>query len=245
MSFRTPIRSSGRSWSAHSATPGQRGAGATLILIGDPKQAIYAFRGADVYAYLAAAESAGARATLSVNRRSDQPLLDGLDALFGHARLGHPGIVYRKVSAAAGTSTTSPARRPQRGRAARAPTRRERDLQWCAPPAASPMPNRRVHSWHATLPRTWWRCSTQEQQSGSATRRATRSPPSLSRRGASPCWSHPPQRVADPDALEALGVPAVISGSGSVFGTLAAATGWRCSRRSNSPPTRRVPAPQH
>ncbi len=79
---------------------GPAGNGTTLVLIGDPKQAIYAFRGADVYAYLAAAESAGARATLSVNRRSDQPLLDGLDALFGHARLGHPGIVYRKVSAA-------------------------------------------------------------------------------------------------------------------------------------------------
>jgi len=79
---------------------GPAGPTTTLILIGDPKQAIYAFRGADVYAYLDAAESAGARATLSVNRRSDQPLLDGLDALFGHARLGHPGIVYRSVSAA-------------------------------------------------------------------------------------------------------------------------------------------------
>jgi exodeoxyribonuclease V beta subunit len=31
----------------------------TLVLIGDPKQAIYAFRGADVFAYLEAARRAG------------------------------------------------------------------------------------------------------------------------------------------------------------------------------------------
>ena len=49
-------------------------AGATLILIGDPKQAIYSFRGADVYAYLSAAHSALARETLATNWRSDQDL---------------------------------------------------------------------------------------------------------------------------------------------------------------------------
>ena len=74
--------------------------GGTLVLIGDPKQAIYAFRGADVYAYLAAAGAAGAHATLDVNWRSDQGLLDAYDALFGGARLGHEGIVYREVRAA-------------------------------------------------------------------------------------------------------------------------------------------------
>jgi exodeoxyribonuclease V beta subunit len=76
------------------------GGDTTLVLIGDPKQAIYAFRGADVYAYLEAARTAGTRATLTVNRRSDQALIDGLDALFGNSQLGHPGIVYRRVSAA-------------------------------------------------------------------------------------------------------------------------------------------------
>src|SRR4051794_16935521 len=72
----------------------------TLVLIGDPKQAIYAFRGADVYAYLEAARSAGASATLEVNWRSDQGLLEAYDALFGDARLGHAGIAYRSVRAA-------------------------------------------------------------------------------------------------------------------------------------------------
>ena len=74
--------------------------GVTLVLVADPKQAIYAFRGADVYAYLLAAATASTRATLQVNRRSDQTLLDAYDALFGNARLGHPGIVYRRVAAA-------------------------------------------------------------------------------------------------------------------------------------------------
>ncbi len=74
--------------------------GSALVLIGDPKQAIYAFRGADVYAYLEAADEAGERATLRDNWRSDQRLLDAYDALFGNARLGHPGIVYRQMRAA-------------------------------------------------------------------------------------------------------------------------------------------------
>ena len=78
------------------------GEGGTLVLIGDPKQAIYAFRGADVYAYLDAASSAGARETLDVNWRSDEGLLEAYDALFANARLGHEGIVYRSVRATHG-----------------------------------------------------------------------------------------------------------------------------------------------
>ncbi len=73
---------------------------ATLVLIGDPKQAIYAFRGADVQAYLQAAELAEQRATLAQNWRSDPALLDGLDAVFRGAALGDPRIVVRPVSAA-------------------------------------------------------------------------------------------------------------------------------------------------
>ena len=76
--------------------------GATLVLIADPKQAIYAFRGADVYAYLDAARAAGSQATLGVNRRSDQGLIDAHDALFTGVNLGHAGIPYRQVRAAPG-----------------------------------------------------------------------------------------------------------------------------------------------
>ena len=71
----------------------------TLVLVADPKQAIYAFRGADVFAYLKAAEIADARATLRENRRADQSLIDAYDALFAGAKLGHEGIAYREVQA--------------------------------------------------------------------------------------------------------------------------------------------------
>jgi exodeoxyribonuclease V beta subunit len=77
----------------------------TLVLIADPKQAIYAFRGADVYAYLDAAHGAATTATLNVNWRSDQPLIDAYDALFTGTTLGHEGIAYRRVKAAAANRT--------------------------------------------------------------------------------------------------------------------------------------------
>ncbi len=74
--------------------------GATLVLIGDPKQAIYAFRGADVYAYLDAGRHATTKATLDTNWRSDKGLLDAFDAIFRGANLGHEDIPYRHVQAA-------------------------------------------------------------------------------------------------------------------------------------------------
>jgi len=61
------------------------GSGRSLFLIGDPKQAIYGFRGADVYAYLAAGQAvpAAARHGLRRNWRSSPGLIRGLNALFG------------------------------------------------------------------------------------------------------------------------------------------------------------------
>ncbi|MET3805910.1 exodeoxyribonuclease V beta subunit [Nakamurella sp. UYEF19] len=72
----------------------------TLILIGDPKQAIYAFRGGDVHTYLAAARTAEIGATLHQNWRSDAPLVDALGVLFDGAALGEREIVVRPVRAA-------------------------------------------------------------------------------------------------------------------------------------------------
>ena len=72
----------------------------TLVLIGDPKQAIYAFRGADVYSYLDAVEHADHHATLDHNWRSDEALLRALDTVFGRAALGDNRIVVRPVRSA-------------------------------------------------------------------------------------------------------------------------------------------------
>ncbi|GJF10044.1 RecBCD enzyme subunit RecB [Mycolicibacterium cyprinidarum] len=71
----------------------------TVILIGDPKQAIYAFRGGDIVTYLHAASTAGAQKTLGTNYRSDGPLVDALQAVMRDAQLGDPRIVVRKVEA--------------------------------------------------------------------------------------------------------------------------------------------------
>jgi exodeoxyribonuclease V beta subunit len=71
----------------------------TLILIGDPKQAIYAFRGADVASYLDAVEQADQVLTLGVNWRSDHDLVAAVDALMGGAALGDDQIVVRPVRA--------------------------------------------------------------------------------------------------------------------------------------------------
>jgi exodeoxyribonuclease V beta subunit len=97
-------------------------AGVTLVLIADPKQAIYAFRGADVYAYLEAAQAADARATLGTNWRSDENLVAAHDALLSGVKLGHEGIAYRQVRAAPGHQgsrlTGTPATAPLRVRVA-------------------------------------------------------------------------------------------------------------------------------
>ena len=55
-----------------------------LFFIGDPKQAIYGFRGADVFTYLEAAHGAAYRYTLGTNFRSEKPLLDAVNLIFGN-----------------------------------------------------------------------------------------------------------------------------------------------------------------
>ncbi len=59
---------------------------AALFFIGDPKQAIYSFRSADVFTYLEAADGTHSRQTLGTNWRSTPGLLRALELVFN----GHP-----------------------------------------------------------------------------------------------------------------------------------------------------------
>lgn len=57
----------------------------SLMMIGDPKQAIYAFRGADVYAYINARDSVkGGNYTLKKNYRSRPKLIEAVNTAFGN-----------------------------------------------------------------------------------------------------------------------------------------------------------------
>ncbi|WP_042299173.1 exodeoxyribonuclease V subunit beta [Paraburkholderia kururiensis] len=53
-----------------------------LFLVGDPKQAIYSFRAADLHTYLAARDAAAHCYTLAVNQRSTRPVVDACNRLF-------------------------------------------------------------------------------------------------------------------------------------------------------------------
>lgn len=56
-----------------------------LFFIGDPKQAIYSFRGADIFTYLGAAEDAQQQYTLGTNWRSAPRLVRAVNSLFSQA----------------------------------------------------------------------------------------------------------------------------------------------------------------
>jgi exodeoxyribonuclease V beta subunit len=80
-------------WSIFESVFGREG---RLHLVGDPKQAIYGFRGADVQTYLRASRTVDddKHFTLLVNYRSDQRYLNALNALFGREGAFEPDGVF-------------------------------------------------------------------------------------------------------------------------------------------------------
>jgi exodeoxyribonuclease V beta subunit len=79
-----------------------------LLLIGDPKQAIYAFRGADIHTYLSArGEAEAPHYSLDTNHRSSEGMVAAVNAMFAHAE-AHPtgafhfadqGLPFNRVQA--------------------------------------------------------------------------------------------------------------------------------------------------
>ncbi|WP_148252869.1 UvrD-helicase domain-containing protein [Aidingimonas lacisalsi] len=71
---------------AHDAGDNTTPNASAVLLIGDPKQAIYAFRGADIHTYLQARrDTAGRHVTLGTNFRSSRPMVDAVNRCFQYA----------------------------------------------------------------------------------------------------------------------------------------------------------------
>jgi exodeoxyribonuclease V beta subunit len=190
--------------------------GKTLVLIGDPKQAIYAFRGADVHTYLKAKATVQSKWTLDVNWRSDRGLLAAYDALFRGAQLGQAGITYHNVRAA------PPNTEPRLLRA----------------PVSTPLRVRVVHTTDGFVPTYQQKVKAPEARDLIARDLAAQAvelldaEPEIATRyhdGTKTRTLHPGdiavlvrsnrQATTVCDALLAANVPAVIGGAGSVFGS--------------------------
>ncbi len=76
--------------------------GGILFLIGDPKQAIYSFRGADIFAYLHAISQVETQYTLKENWRSDPQLINAVNTIFSHVKdpFVFEAIKFQEASAA-------------------------------------------------------------------------------------------------------------------------------------------------
>lgn len=72
-----------------------------LILVGDPKQAIYGFRGANVATYLAARDDADAGYTLTRTHRAPGPLVEAVNRFFQRDRaFHHPDMRFTPAASA-------------------------------------------------------------------------------------------------------------------------------------------------
>ena len=179
----------------------------TLVLIGDPKQAIYAFRGADVYAYIEAARTAGAQATWKSTGAATRACSTPTTRCSRGAQLGDEGIEYRPV------------------RRARTPTSRLHGAPDPAPLRVRVVPRGDAGTTQQGYART-------DPAREHIARDVAADIVSLLRSGATISGEGPvrPGHIAVlvrtnrnaarvRDALEEVDVPAVINGAGSVFGT--------------------------
>ena len=182
---------------------------ATMVLIGDPKQAIYAFRGGDVTTYLHAAATATTAQTLGTNWRSDRALLDSLQVVLRGAALGDDAIVVRDVEAAHPGTRLTGAGAPFRLRVVR------KHLLGRKPTAKLPVQAIRQHVVEDVAHDIARLLGSGARFDGREVR--PRDIAVVAYRNA--------DLQAVQQALLGVGVPAVVAGSGSVFAT-PAATEW-------------------
>jgi exodeoxyribonuclease V beta subunit len=181
---------------------------ATMVLIGDPKQAIYAFRGGDVTTYLQAAATATTKQTLAVNWRADAPLLAASQVVFQGAALGDDAIVVHPVEAQhdqtrlAGAPVTAPLR-------LRVVSREEFRRKHNAPLLVGQVRPKIAQDLALDIARL-------------LASEATYDGRPLERRDIAVIAYRHLDLAAAREALHELGIPAVIAGGGSVFATPAA-----------------------
>jgi exodeoxyribonuclease V beta subunit len=86
-------------WSIFSTLFGQAGNGTPLVLVGDPKQAIYSFRGANIHTFndAVAPRPHLENRSLSTNWRSDGGLVSALNTLLDGTTFGEDKIAYVPV----------------------------------------------------------------------------------------------------------------------------------------------------
>lgn len=181
----------------------------TLVLIGDPKQAIYAFRGGDIVSYLEAAGLSTQRQTLGMNYRSDQALLDAVQTMLHGSELGSPEIVVHPVEARHPGSRLAGAGAPFRMRVVRR-----------AELGAGPRSKVGVAQWREYVVTDLARDVKKLLTSGATFEGAPLQPGQVAVLAARRNTLQAVQAE-----LQSLGVPAVVNAGGSVFHT-PAATEW-------------------
>ncbi|WP_338101129.1 UvrD-helicase domain-containing protein [Serinicoccus marinus] len=185
-----------------------------MVLIGDPKQAIYAFRGGDVPTYLMAADTAGDRRTLPRNFRSDPGVTQALGSMLTGAQLGDQQILVHPVTAHREGSRLAGPRAPLRCGCARCCCA----TTWAVTPGCRRCGRGSPATWRTTSPP----CSPPGPPSRDARSRpgTWRSSPTAARTSSRratpwPSWAYPPS----PRGAR----PCCTAGRRT--------TGWRCSRR--------------
>ncbi|QGU33751.1 exodeoxyribonuclease V subunit beta [Thermochromatium tepidum] len=121
-----------------------------FFMIGDPKQAIYAFRGADIHTYLIArAATQGRHYTLDVNYRASTDLIAAINALFEHGErtTTHGAFLFREPNGQGNPVPFHPAQaRPQSERTLTIDGRPCPPLQaWIIPPGPSGTLNKEAY----------------------------------------------------------------------------------------------------